>query len=700
MISSHVKDKRVVGGFLAILLFWLIEAAPLFTASGDLFLMDNLTLDVPMRVSAARRCLDGDWPIWGHDLLCGVSTVSEAQTGLFYPGFLLYLINPCADANDWYVGIHFLIIGMTFYAYSIHRQRSVTASILGSLILMNSQFLKIAHGNTGGLAVLSWMPLSFLLIDWMKDGSRRAFFAAAILNSAMMLTGVPNAAVVVFAIQGVYLLYRLGVYSIFRVIKSIFYLFILPLFMSAIQIVPLYFYFAESNRSSGSNWEIVAGRLSPASFPLKVAYIDPAATGYASPNPYSEWLWLGMFLALIILGVLRGGSRRDVWFWSIVGLIGYLAATTKIALSMVHMVPVLSWFQWPQMYLVWSVLAGTILATDGADWLGHWFSQISSRGAMSFTLFVALLGLIWTTDGLGKYLSSVDIYRSGEAASKQLLETNPRVRVWPYNHLYKFCEIDGKVTSESLAKAMSFFPGNMNLYYHIPHAFQNEIGDTVSPRRMVEIHKAAFDNQRHGMLNVAKIAGVTHFSGVTPLDIDGIECVSSGDTKLYRVKESPGEAWIVNEALKIVDPDERLNYLASSSFDPARTAIVESDLSIPAAVAGKVDVNAIVTPRTSGTSRIKEYECKSGGGGLLVLALRHSPFLRARVDGASVSLLPVNHAFCGVVVPQGTHTVSVEYLPLDLHIGFSASLIAWGFLISRWAAWKRESPSILSEASR
>lgn len=700
MIPSHVNVKRVIGGCFAILFFWLIEAGPLFVASGDLYLMDNLTLDVPMRVSAARRCLEGDWPIWGHDLLCGVSTVSEAQTGLFYPGFILYLINPSADANDWYVGLHFLIIGVTFYAYSIHRTGSVIASVFGSLILMNSQFLKIAHGNTGGLAVLSWMPLSFLLIDWMKDGSRRAFFACAILNSAIMLTGVPNAAVVVFVIQGIYLLYRLGISSILRILKPIFYLFVLPLFMSAIQIVPLYFYFSESNRSSGSNWDIVAGRLAPASFPLKVAYIDPTATGYASPNPFTEWLWLGMFLALIILGIFRGRSRRDIWFWTIVGLVGYLAATTRTALAIVHFIPVLSWFQWPQMYLVWSVLAGTILATDGAEWLGRWLMQMSSHGATIYRLLVASLGLVWASDGLGKYLSSVDIYRAGESASNQILESNPRVRVWPYNHLYKFCEIDGKVTSESLAKAMTFFPGNMNLYYRIPNAFQNEIGDTVSPRRMVEVHKAALENQQNAMLNVAKIAGVTHFSGVTPLNIDGIECVSKEDTKLYRVKESPGEAWIVNEAVKMEDADQRLKFLASPYFEPARMAIIETDVLIPATVADAADGNLVVTPMPSGNSQIKEYRCQSPGGGLLVLALRHSPFLRARVDGVSAPLQRVNHAFCGVVVPQGLHTVSVEYVPFDLQVGFSASLIAWGFLISRWAVWKRENRSVSSSVAR
>ncbi|MEZ4497982.1 MAG: hypothetical protein R2845_14665 [Thermomicrobiales bacterium] len=66
----------------------------------------------------------------------------------------------------------------------------------------------------------------------------------------------------------------------------------------------------------------------------------------------------------------------------------------------------------------------------------------------------------------------------------------------------------------------------------------------------------------------------------------------------------------------------------------------------------------------------------STSSGLLVFSELATPNVRATVDGESVPIIQVNHAFVGVVVPAGDHVVHLYQDDDQVRIGLAISTLA------------------------
>jgi hypothetical protein len=69
---------------------------------------------------------------------------------------------------------------------------------------------------------------------------------------------------------------------------------------------------------------------------------------------------------------------------------------------------------------------------------------------------------------------------------------------------------------------------------------------------------------------------------------------------------------------------------------------------------------------SEGASRLEIETLASGGGGYLVLSDAWIPGMSATVDDVSAAAFPADHAFMGVVVPEGRHVVRIEYCPWQM----------------------------------
>ncbi|MEJ2749834.1 MAG: YfhO family protein, partial [Anaerolineae bacterium] len=73
--------------------------------------------------------------------------------------------------------------------------------------------------------------------------------------------------------------------------------------------------------------------------------------------------------------------------------------------------------------------------------------------------------------------------------------------------------------------------------------------------------------------------------------------------------------------------------------------------------------------------------------GLLVLSEWAYPGWRATVDGRAATLYPANYAFQALLLPTGTHQISLRFLPVDVIAGGITALVtllAAAFLAWRW----------------
>lgn len=151
----------------------------------------------------------------------------------------------------------------------------------------------------------------------------------------------------------------------------------------------------------------------------------------------------------------------------------------------------------------------------------------------------------------------------------------------------------------------------------------------------------------------------------------------------YRVRSSIPHAFFPRRVEATTDTAEALRRVLSA--DPTDLAVVDGESPPPAG---------------EGEARIAAYEpnrivldVEAARGGLLFLSEVYYPAWRASVDGEPAEVLRVNTAFRGVVVPEGSHVVTLWYSPSEFRLGFLISGIT-AVLALGWLAlgWRRPGP--------
>jgi uncharacterized membrane protein YfhO len=73
--------------------------------------------------------------------------------------------------------------------------------------------------------------------------------------------------------------------------------------------------------------------------------------------------------------------------------------------------------------------------------------------------------------------------------------------------------------------------------------------------------------------------------------------------------------------------------------------------------------------------------------GMVVLSDVYFPGWRARIDHEPATIHEVNGAMRGVVVPKGSHTVTMRYRPVSVYLGAALTLLGIAIALAAW--WRR-----------
>lgn len=151
-----------------------------------------------------------------------------------------------------------------------------------------------------------------------------------------------------------------------------------------------------------------------------------------------------------------------------------------------------------------------------------------------------------------------------------------------------------------------------------------------------------------------------------------------GAFNLYEINNPVPRAFIVHNVHVIQDKKELLNKL--KEIKPLREAVVESDIGL------------VPKPLPRGekdTVEIAEYaphevkiKVNAVSDGLLVLTDTYYPAWKVKVDGKAAEIIPTDHLFRGVAVPEGEHEVVFVYDKKMFHAGMWISLISAVILIT------------------
>lgn len=152
------------------------------------------------------------------------------------------------------------------------------------------------------------------------------------------------------------------------------------------------------------------------------------------------------------------------------------------------------------------------------------------------------------------------------------------------------------------------------------------------------------------------------------------------------------KAWLVPSAVVIKDAQQRLGALNDQLFDPAQTALVESEppLALPPLGSGISAGRAQVDVYEPNRIRVSVATDRNA---LLVLGEKYYPWWYATVDGKKTPIVPVNHILRGVYLRPGAKVVEFEFDPLPFKIGKYLTLGSFtlfaGLFLREILLWRR-----------
>lgn len=135
----------------------------------------------------------------------------------------------------------------------------------------------------------------------------------------------------------------------------------------------------------------------------------------------------------------------------------------------------------------------------------------------------------------------------------------------------------------------------------------------------------------------------------------------SANMHIFRNNTVLPRAWFVKEQKHISSPDSILALLQRGEFDPAQTALVETEL----ALVGGSDSLAVGTVEQSLQSMHKlEYRVQTPREGYLVLSEVYYPAgWKAFLDGKEIPIYATNYILRGLKIPAGEHKLELVFAP-------------------------------------
>jgi hypothetical protein len=166
------------------------------------------------------------------------------------------------------------------------------------------------------------------------------------------------------------------------------------------------------------------------------------------------------------------------------------------------------------------------------------------------------------------------------------------------------------------------------------------------------------------------------------LDIPWLrEAYRGRDAIVYENAFALPRAYLAERAVGVAEGGA-LAAMRDTAWNPATTAFVEGD-ALPALDAGPLEGSAEILSHEPDRVVVR---ATAGRSALLVLSDNWYKDWSATVDGAEVPVLVANHAFRGVVVPAGTHTVEFVFRSGELRTGLYVHLAGMA-LLALYGLW-------------
>ena len=161
--------------------------------------------------------------------------------------------------------------------------------------------------------------------------------------------------------------------------------------------------------------------------------------------------------------------------------------------------------------------------------------------------------------------------------------------------------------------------------------------------------------------------------GALPDETDKYRRVADADGYIiYENKEAFPRTYLVGAVELCADAAAVFQRMADPDFDPATSVVTEAMAVRAPDVPGSHVGEARITERSGNRVSIEVDATRDCA---LVLTDTYYPGWRVTVDGEPVPLFPANYAYRGVLIPEGRHSVTFEYVPNSFRVGLVISIV-------------------------
>jgi hypothetical protein len=357
---------------------------------------DGIAQFYPWRLHYSRSIASGALPLTNPHQFCGTPFVANAQTAVFYPLNLIFVLISPVRAFGVSAALHFFLAGVFTFLLARALGMGRFGATVAAIVFEFSAFMVVWTELPTLINVATWLPLALLLIlkSMDRNSAANAIFAGLALGLSILAGHFQIASYVVSAAALWWVWLIAGKtrsdrsQALRRGVPLAVLCFVVALLIAAPQILPTMELAKMSHRVRSVTAEGYATYVGNAAPPGKLItlfvpnfYGNPSsAQGYLVSNAkdfasnYMEYaFYIGLLPFLLALfGAIFTIRWRNVGFFVMLGLLSLLFVFgSPINYLTYHFMPGTSALGGPNRVIVLFCFSAAILAGFGA----HWFLQ-------------------------------------------------------------------------------------------------------------------------------------------------------------------------------------------------------------------------------------------------------------------------------------------------------------------------------------
>lgn len=671
----------------------------------------------PPRYFLAKSLATGEFPLWNPHVYAGYPQFADPQAATFYPIALLLAWlagnNFSMDTLAFDIGLHFFLTGASAFLFFRHIFKSNGPALLSALTFEFGGYLTYYPPlQLSELEVVPWFTVTLLLSTLaLEKRSWRWMALAGLSFGTVFLAGRPQSYLTIGLISFAWIIYtahQLG-YSWLQSAQRLIFLSGFALGVAAVQWLPTLELTRLSTRSvltyatvseGGFPFEQLLGFFVPQLLGTQNLYVGLLTLILASLAIVERrgLFWLGIGLVCVFGSVGKHLILFDgIYLIERLGFPGYLRNVERLAFGITFSLAALSGYGLQVIrsnaktaFRISTVTTGGIgLLIVLLVWLWHSTRPLTENTNSTLSIdTLAFVGLV-----LGSGLFVQWLLKSYPTIIQITLAVIALVDVMSINQ-GRFLVPQAFIPGNDIERVASA-PSGQNAPYRITfdQTSSQDFGSLVGvdnvrgmPPLMLtdydRLLKALNEYRRNILLNVEIVVTTGVYAD------PAFELITQQDNfNYYRFLAAKPRAYLADTVIDVPDPATAAKLIAAPDFDHWYTAIVLGQTGL----AKGPDLSSVETAEiTERTANKMVIQVTTESPRLLVIADAFYPGWRAELNGTPTTLYQTNVALRGVVVPIGTHSLTLQFQPTTFWLGLSISTLTLiGLLL--WWVWPSKS---------